>query len=84
MADIKTFLKELFGAFKSLVLKLVCSRKALFHIVSKVFAGYLIFTLDHEIYRVAVFTISALFDLAYAGIITFESVKSNINLGIGK
>ena len=84
MTDIKSFIKELFGAFKILTLKLICSRKALFHIVSKIFAGCLIFTLDHELYRVAVFTISSLFDLAYAGIITFESVKSNINVGVGR
>ncbi|GBR73949.1 hypothetical protein NO1_1206 [Candidatus Termititenax aidoneus] len=84
MQSVLDFIKSYFGALKSLIIKITCSRKALFHITTKVMAGYLIFNLDESLFRVAVFMISGIFDLAYAGIITFESVKTNVNVGVSK
>jgi hypothetical protein len=84
MQPLFDFIRAYFSALKSLIIKITCSRKALFHIATKAMAGYLIFNLNESLFRVAVFTISGVFDLAYAGIITFESVKTSVNVGVSK
>jgi len=75
------FIKDLFSAIGELLIKTLSSRKAIFQIVSKLFTLHLILNLQNETHIVAVFAISTIADFAYFGIITFEAIDANINIG---
>jgi hypothetical protein len=67
--------------FLQLLAKLLGSTKVFFQIVSKLFALLLIFKLTNETHIVIIFLISSILDLAYFGVVTFEKVKTDINIG---
>jgi len=76
-----SFLKDLFTAFGKMILKLVGSRKAVFQTINTMITCYLIYSLTDELYRIYVFIIFNVANMSYMGIIQYESIKTNINLG---
>lgn len=77
----KALLWDIIDNFLKLIAKLLGSTKVFFQIISKFFTLHLIVTLQNEMYIVIVFLISSILDLAYFGIVAFEKVKTNIDIG---
>ena len=69
MTTLKRFLGSLF------------SRKAVAYGINKIFAFKLAWSLSDPIYITGVFVVSSIFDLALLSIISFEKIKTNIEIG---
>jgi hypothetical protein len=74
---------EFLNAIKTLILKLLSSRKSFFQLVSKYLTIYLILSLKSEWAIITVFGISSICDFVYFNEINFEKVKSDINVKVG-
>ena len=75
------FWKMLLSRYGVLWLKIAGSSKYFFLLLSKVFGTFILLKLESGVEIVTLFAIMSIYDLTVLGLMEFEKVKLNANLG---